>query len=202
MKSLTVITGPVHAEKSTRAVQIARRKRRLGKRVVLVRPTRSVRKHERTGFLVTKNGLEFPSTEVESSRGIEPAVITQRAEIVWLDEPMLFPDEVEVFDVVQRMRESVSVLVSGLVTTSEMEPFGTTMPRLLAVADRIVTLRADCDICGRYNAATRSFCKRTKHGQVLVGGEEIYQAVCPRCWNEHRSQLQSEPELTQVEPAL
>lgn len=189
MKTLTVIVGPVHSEKSTHAVRIALRQKRLRKRVVLIRPTRSVRKHERSGFLVTKNGLEYPSHEVETSRGIEPVAVSQRADIVWIDEPMLFPDEPSVFPVVQNIRRRMNVLVSGLVATSELEPFGTTMPSLLAVADAIVRLRADCDLCGRYNAATRSLCLRPKQGQVLVGGEEVYRAACSKCWTRHSSQM-------------
>lgn len=188
MKTLTVIVGPVHSEKSTHAIRIALRHRRLRKRVVLIRPTKSVRAHERPGFLVTKNGLDYPSHEVETSRGIEPVAVAQRANIVWIDEPMLFPDEPNVFHVLQQVRRSMGVLVSGLVSTSELEPFGTSMPSLLAVADSIIRLRADCDLCGRYNAATRSLCLRPKSGQVLVGGEEVYRAACPKCWTRHTAQ--------------
>lgn len=182
MKGLTIITGPVHSEKTTHAIHLARRQRRLKKRVVLVRPTRSVRKHERPGFLVTKNGLEYPSHEVETTRGVEPVAVAQQAQILWIDEPMLFPDEAAVFDVVQRLRRTASVLLSGLSATSELEPFGTSMPKLLAVADRIIFLRADCDFCGEADVATRSVCRQQKDGQVLVGGEESYGAACPSCW--------------------
>jgi thymidine kinase len=150
--------------------------------VVLVRPRQSVRKYERPGFLVTKNGLEYPSIEVESTAGVLPAARSGSADVVWIDEPALFSDETNLYDVVTDLRTDVPVMVSGLAATSEMEPFGTAMPRLMAVADRVICLRADCDFCGKYNVATRSVCTKPKEGQVLVGGADVYKAACPRCW--------------------
>jgi thymidine kinase len=175
------VTGPVHAEKSTKAVQIARRYDRLHAKVVLVRPKRSVRKHERPGFLVTKSGLEYPSTEVDSTAGIAPAAYG--ADVVWIDEPALFPDEERLYDVVNSLRRTTPFLVSGLSATSEGEPFGTSMPRLMAVADKVILLKADCDFCGRFNIATRSICLQEKDGQVLVGGTDVYKAACSKCWS-------------------
>lgn len=183
MKRLTIVTGPVHAEKSTKAVQIARRYVRLSMNVVLIRPKCSIRRHERPGYLVTKCGLEYPSTDVDTTAGIVPAARGD-ADVVWIDEPALFPDEERLFDVVMNLRHDVPVLVSGLSASSEVEPFGMSMPRLMAVADKVILLRADCDFCGRYNTATRSVCLRPKEGQVLVGGADIYKAACPKCWSD------------------
>lgn len=181
MKRLVCITGPVHAEKSTHALRIARRYARLGSSVILVRPVCAVRAHERAGTLVTKNGADFPSVEVETTAGVSPAA--RGHDVVWIDEPALFPDQENLYGVVQALRERAVVLVSGLAATSELEPFGAAMPALLAVADQIRVLKADCDYCGRYGTATRSVCSRPKVGQVLVGGEETYKAACPACWS-------------------
>jgi len=155
---------------------------RLAYNVSLIRPRCSIRAHERPGFLVTKSGLEFPSTDVDSTAEIEPAALGQEAGVVWIDEPALFSDEENLYSVVTSLRARVPVIVSGLSATSEMEPFGKSMPRLLAVADRVILLRADCDMCGAFDAATRSLCLKTKEGQVLVGGSDVYKAACPNCW--------------------
>lgn len=182
MKKLTCVVGPMHADKSTKAHGIASRHQRLHHTVVLLRPTRSVRAHERPGVLVTKNGREFPSTEVETTAGIIPVLRGQKARLVWIDEPALFPDEENLYDVVVELRHETALLVSGLSATSELEPFGVSMPRLLAVADRIIMLRADCDKCLTFGVATRSFCLNHKETQVLVGGVNVYQALCSACW--------------------
>jgi len=182
VKELIVVTGPVHAEKSTKACQIARRFTRLAFNVMLVRPRCSIRAHERPGRLVTKNGLEFPSVDVDMVDEIEPAAEAQEASVVWVDEPALFPDEPYLFTVIQRLRQRLPMIVSGLSATSEIQPFGQSMPRLLAVADRVIVLRADCDFCGHFDSATRSMCLVPKDGQVLVGGAETYKAACQDCW--------------------
>lgn len=186
MRELIVFTGPVSGGKSTRAAASAGRLQRLGFHVVLLRPTRSVRAHERPGLLVTKTGTSFPSVEIDTA-----AEIVDRAhgyDAVWIDEPMLFPDEPLVFDAIQAIRREATVIVSGLSATSELEPFGESMPKLLAVADEVTVLKGDCDACGAFGTATRSVCLKPKTGQVLVGGSDIYEAYCPACW---RSRVES-----------
>lgn len=189
MRDLIIFTGPVHSEKSTRAAQAAGRLQRLGFRVILARPTKSVRAHERAqpGKLVTKNGASFPSNELDTASELVEAV--NGYDVAWIDEPMLFPDEAAVFDAVQLLRRDSTVIISGLAATSELEPFGSSMPRLIAVADEVTFCKADCDGCGSFGTATRSVCLKPKAGQVLVGGEETYQAACPSCWRAHAERL-------------
>lgn len=196
MRELICYYGPVHSEKSTRAAHAASRLQRLGFRVVLVRPLRSVREHERLqpGRLVTKNGYSFPSTDLETAAEITNAA--SGYDVVWIDEPMLFPDEELIFDAVQRLRRDSTVIVSGLAATSELEVFGTSMPRLLAVADEVTSCKADCDKCGAFGTATRSICLKRKDGLVLVGGEETYQATCPACWRAHIEAVAAIQQLT------
>jgi thymidine kinase len=146
---------------------------------VVVRPTKSIRAHETRGLLVAKSGLRFPARECDRAAEL----LDIDGDVVWIDEPMLFDDEPDVFDVVQAIRTYAAVILSGLGATSELEPFGTSMPKLIAVADEVVQCVADCDDCHRLKTATRSVCLRPKVGAVLVGGVETYKAVCPTCWS-------------------
>lgn len=191
MKQLIVYTGPVHSEKSTHALRASSRHQRLKKQVVLVRPLQSIRPDpndpeggDRVGTLVTKNGEEFPSKDTAYARDMR--AFTDHADVVWIDEPQLWPDEVEVFEAVQRIRRRSIVIISGLAATSELEPFGTSMPKLLAVADEIMLCKADCDACAVYGIASRSryVGVEAKEGQVKVGGALVYDADCPVCWTE------------------
>lgn len=189
MKELRVWTGPVHSGKSTKALLKVERYRRLGHDVVLLRPRSSVRPElgEEPGMLVTKSRHRFPAIEVDTPAEIEAAA--EGATVVWIDEPMLFPRQTEphLVDLIHDIRQKAHVLVSGLSMTSEMGTFGTAMPLLLSLADKIIFCRADCDICKTINTATRSICTVEKQGDVLVGGESVYKAACPKCWSKHVS---------------
>jgi len=182
VKPLLVWAGPVSSSKSTKALSYASRLVRTGARVVLIRPTCSIRRHEQHGQLLTKSGLTWPATEVQRASQIEAAVPAD-ATVVWIDEPMLFDEEALVYDVVRRLRERYIILVSGLPATSELEPFGTSFPRVMAVADEVIWCKADCDTSRRMESATRSMCLVKKDGQKLVGGEETYRPACPEVWN-------------------
>lgn len=180
MQTLRIWVGPTHSEKSTRAMRAARRLER-HMPVGLIRPVRSIRSYERPGFLVTKGGEAFPSNDVHSAHKIWP--IAQRFKAVWIDEPGLFDDEPFLFECVQEMRRYWPVLVSGLSATSELGVFGTSMSKMVSVADEVEWCRADCDGCGLLSSATRSFFKPgRKEQEIVVGGEESYSALCPPCW--------------------
>ena len=190
MKQLIIYTGPVHSEKTTHALRAASRHARLKHLVQLIRPVQSIRpdpdnpeKGDRRGMLVTKNGEEFPSMDTGYAR--DTVGFTQGADVVWIDEPQLWPDEEEVFGSVARIRKTALVIISGLSATSELEPFGVSMPKLLAVADEIVLLKADCDACATFGTASRSryVGRAPKEGQVKVGGVPDYNAECPTCWS-------------------
>ena len=185
MKLLRVFCGPMCAGKTTEALQVARRYARQNLKVVLIRPASSRRKHEKKGgFLATKAGEEFPSFDLNSCYEISEKI--SDADVVWIDEPSLFPDESILAMMISTIRERSIVLVSGLGATSELEPFGTTMPKLLATADEVVWSKADCDLCGTHGTATRSLYvgAAEKIGQVKVGGEESYVPACPDCWTQ------------------
>ena len=184
MRLLRVWCGPMSAAKTTGALHAARRYARHGKRVVLLRPASSRRAHETNGInLSTKNGEEFPSFDHTSVLDLLAYVGT--ADVIWLDEPNHFPDEEKLPELVTTLRKDSIILVSGLGATSELEPFGRSMPFFLATADHVEWLAADCDACKTHGTATRSLYigEAPKDGQLQVGGAESYRPVCPACWN-------------------
>ena len=185
MKLLRIWSGPMSASKSEGALQVAVRYERHNLTVVLVRPTKSRRSHElRSGTLTTKAGKSYPAIDVDSALDITKHCET--ADVIWIDEPALFDQEERLFDVVAGLRKKSIILISGLGSTSELEPFGSSMPRLMAVADQINWTKADCDLCGSHDAATRSLYigAATKTEQVRVGGAESYVPSCPDCWTQ------------------
>ena len=183
MELMRVWCGPMCAAKTTGALHAARRYARHGKKVILLRPRSSRRSHEKSPVhLSTKNGESFPSFDHESV--LDLLCYAGRADVFWLDEPNLFPDEEKLPELVATLRKDSIILVSGLGATSELEPFGC-MPFLLSTADHVEWLSADCDACKTHGNATRSLYigETLKKGQAMVGGAESYRPVCPACWN-------------------
>ena len=64
---------------------------------------------------------------------------------------------------------------------SDGKPFGS-MPVLLAKANRVVKLSANCSVCG--DVATRTYRKPgVAKDQVLIGGAETYEPRCLEHWS-------------------
>lgn len=183
MKRMTVWAGPVLSSKSTKALAYAKRLSRKGIKVLLVRPADSVRTHERIGVLKTRAGDEWPANELAAAKHIPAFVEINRPDVLWIDEPMLWDDEVALYTIVQQIRPQCEIMLSGLSATSELEPFGFSFPRLIAVADDVIWCKADCDYTGTMDTATRSVCLVAKDGQKLVGGAETYKPASPDAWN-------------------
>jgi thymidine kinase len=187
LKLLKVWAGPMCAAKTTGALHVARRYARHGKKVVLIRPISSRRGHELDSTkLSTKNGEMFPCYEV--SHVEETCDLLTNADVVWFDEPNHFDDEEKLIKLIPIVRRASIVLISGLGSTSELEPFGKCMPFLLATADYVEWKTADCDICNTHGTATRSLYvgETPKSGQLKVGGSEYYRPACSTCWNNLR----------------
>ena len=182
MKRLTVWAGPVLSSKSTRALGYARRLLRMDRKVLLVRPEIAVRSHEHSGLLRTRAGDVWEAHELERASLIEAHANERNPYAVWIDEPMLWDDEQVLYDVVKRLRANYEIMISGCPATSEMEPFGTSFPKIIAVADDVIWCKADCDFTQTMNTATRSVCLVKKSEQRLVGGEETYKPASPEAW--------------------
>lgn len=195
VKSMRVWCGPVASEKTTKALHYAKRLVRHSMDLVLVRPRISRRSHETDdGFLVTKGGARWPCFDITDP--YEIVELGREADVLWVDEPALIENHKEevsaedVFHAIQEVRGRARILVSGCAATSEMQMFGSCMAMLLAVADSVIWCLADCDECGRMNCASRSWhIGGPKSQTVKVGGEDIYEALCPTCWTKRMKRV-------------
>jgi thymidine kinase len=78
---------------------------------------------------------------------------------------------------VQKM--GIDIVVSALSSDFRNLPFGE-IGELLAVADEIIHVPATCARCG--GTATRTYRKVENDDIIFVGGDESYEARCPKCW--------------------
>ena len=158
---------------------------RQGNDLVLVRPKKSRRAHEQDcGYLTTKAGERWPCIDVTRASEITEAV--SGANVLWLDEPFMFVEDPpgQLFDVVSEIQSYATVLMSTITATSERIPISRSVSDLLAASDKVIDCYGDCDCCGQFNEATRSWhLAGIKSVAIKVGGESIYEPRCPDCWN-------------------
>ena len=176
---LTVITGPMFAGKTTELIRRLKRYQYAGKSVLLFKPTLDVRSPK--GIVKTHSGEEMVAIEVsDSSEIIDHLSRFEGISAIGIDEVQFFDDGI--IEVIKTMVYSgYDVFVSGLDMDFMGRPFGV-VPYLLAIADDVYKLKAVCVVCGA--DATHSFKKKRDSLLIEVGGSDIYEPRCRKCWHE------------------
>ena len=179
MLHLVVITGPMFAGKTTELMRRLHRYELAGKRVLLFKPRLDVRSG--SGQVKSHDGRSMEAIEIALSAEILRYVDEHG------DVAAIGVDEAQFLDgnlvrVIRILRErGIDVFVAGLDMDYRGEPFGY-MPQLMAMADEVVKLKAVCVVCGA--DATHSFKKRLDDKVIEVGGAELYEPRCFKCWLE------------------
>lgn len=105
-------------------------------------------------------------------------LLASDAQVVGIDEAQFFDESLA--DVCLRLADSgIRVIVSGLDMDYERKPFGC-MPRLMAIADRVLKVHAICVSCGA--PALYSYRLVPGDTQVLVGAQSEYEPLCRTCY--------------------
>jgi len=176
---LVVITGPMFSGKTTELIRRIERQMIAGRRVVIYKPTIDTRYHPSS--VISHNGLKINALVVppdeEGVKRIASEAINY--DVIGIDEAQFFPPILA--DELNKLAIEKMIVVSALNLDFKGEPFETTM-KLLAYADKVVSLTAVCKVCGK--PATRT--QRLINGKpaprdsprVLVGGSETYEARC------------------------
>lgn len=170
---ITVITGPMFSGKSTELLRRLERAQIAGRKVLLVRPetdTRGQITHNRTR--VTIEPIFLPSLEF-----LDPTDY----EVIGIDEGQFFPDLPRYANDYAALGKHV--IVTGLPLTSECAPF-TSITDLLPFAEEIVRLNAICTRCGSEYGSFTHYKPGRKTQEILVGGKDLYEALCRRCYLE------------------
>jgi len=158
-----------------------------GRNWILVRPRVSRRGNETDNTLVTHGGREFHAlSTITAKESIDSALalVEAGADLVWIDEPFLWPDKEDIAEAVFALAEHSDVIVSTLARTSEGD-WWPAIGEILSKADDIIDCkRAVCNFC-KSPGATRTVYvgNDEKSGKDKVGGAESYQPACVSCWN-------------------
>ncbi len=133
--------------------------------------------------LLSHSGMEFPATIIENDLcGFPYQDIS--ADIYVFDETQFF-HSIDLLITIELLmfKHNKGVLIGGLCQDAFGKPFGV-MPTLLSMADMIWLLRANCSKCRTQGNATRTYRKTKELAQTVVGGAEMYEPRCFKCWRD------------------
>lgn len=175
---IEVIVGSMYSGKTEELIRRLRRAQIARQRVEIFKPAVDTRYAK--DQIVSHSELRIPSRMVRTPREILKHA--HEAQVIGIDEgQFLGAGLIEVVD--QLARQGKRVIVAGLDQDYRGKPFEP-MPQLLAVAEYITKTLAICVVCGA--PANRTYRKVAKGGRVVVGGADLYEARCRRCWESGR----------------
>ena len=171
---IEVIVGSMYSGKTEELIRRLRRAQIARQKVEIFKP--AIDDRYGRDQIVSHSELRIPSRAVRKARDV--LRYAHEAQVIGIDEgQFLGPELVKVCE--RLARRGKRVIVAGLDQDYRGRPFEP-MPQLLAVAEYITKTLAICMVCG--NPANRSFRKKRRTGRVLVGGADLYEARCRRCF--------------------
>jgi thymidine kinase len=175
--SITLITGPMFAGKSSMLIQEARRcadPDNGGAIMIKHSEDRRYQKSCGNDAVSSHDGDSYPAIACCTLSDVEISELV--AKNVFVDEGQFFTNMS--YFATQCTQQGKNVYVSGLDTDYLQRPFAETA-RLAEIASKVVRLTARCRDCEGDAAYTKR--KGENDSLIVVGGEELYFPVCKRC---------------------
>ncbi len=173
--SIEVIVGSMYSGKTEELIRRLRRAQIARQRVEIFKP--AIDDRYAKDAIVSHSEVRIPSRSVKKAADVLRHA--HEAQVIGIDEgQFLGPGLVGVCEKLAKMGKRV--IVAGLDQDYLGRPFDP-MPQLLAVAEYITKTLAICVVCGA--PANRTYRKVQRGGRVVVGGAEIYEARCRRCFD-------------------
>ena len=172
--SIEVIVGSMYSGKTEELIRRLRRAQIARQRVEIFKP--AIDDRYARDAIVSHSELRIPSRAVRTAQ--EVLRFAHEAQVIGIDEgQFLGPGLVKVCE--KLARRGKRVIVAGLDQDYRGVPFDP-MPQLLAIAEYITKTLAICVVCGA--PANRTYRKVKRVGRVVVGGADLYEARCRRCF--------------------
>jgi len=186
---IEVIVGSMYSGKTEELIRRLRRAHIARQRVEIFKP--HIDRRYSADAIVSHSELRIPSRAVRTAREI--LKYAHEAQVIGIDEGQFLGRDL--LPVVEKLaRQGKRVIVAGLDQDYRGKPFEP-MPDLLAIAEYITKTLAICVVCGE--PANRTYRKVRRAGRVVVGGTDVYEARCRRCW-----ELGSRIQAPEPPPAL
>ncbi|MBC8029933.1 MAG: thymidine kinase [Pyrinomonadaceae bacterium] len=182
-----VIAGSMFSGKSEELIRRLRRAKIARQKVQVFKPEIDTRFSQ--DHIVSHSEMRHESANIRSAAEVL-AKVEADTEVVGIDEGQFFDNElVRVAN--ELAQRGVRVIIAGLdqdYTGKPWEP----MPQLLAIAEYITKTHAICMKCGQ----PANYTQRTVESEerVAVGGGDMYEARCRRCFVPHADAPTVHPE--------
>ena len=171
---IEVIVGSMYSGKTEELIRRLRRAQIARQRVEIFKP--AIDDRYAKDQIVSHSELRIPSRSIKDAKDI--LRYAHEAQVIGIDEgQFLGPHLVKVCE--RLARRGKRVIVAGLDQDYAGRPFDP-MPQLLAIAEYITKTLAICVVCGA--PANRTYRKKRRAGRVVVGGADLYEARCRRCY--------------------
>lgn len=174
--------GPMFAGKSSEILHISNRYRSLGWAVCVIGHSSDTR-YGQDSRMYTHNQESTTCVKLGSLSGAFLLEDYRNARVVIVDEAQFFPG-LKAFILQAVEQDKKQVYIVGLDGDAERRPFGELLD-CIPYADSVTKLKAFCKLCGDGTDAIFTRCDKPteKHGQVHVGGADMYQPVCRKHYN-------------------
>jgi len=177
--SLDIIFGPMFAGKTSRIVSIVSRYQSLGMRVLVVNHGNDVRYGD-VAEVVTHDQRRIPCIRIDALNSLTDDIL-RSYEVILVDEAQFFSGLVPFVErVVEQLHKRLYLI--GLDGDFQRRPFGDLL-QCIPLADRVERLTAFCHRCadgtlGLFTSRIRG----PQDQQVIVGGQDVYEALCRTCY--------------------
>lgn len=121
---------------------------------------------------------------LKAKKILSVADITSTKPIVFFDEVQFFTEPLfdgDFVSIIKGLSQIKDVYCAGLDRDYKGEPFKVS-DKLLGVADEVMILYANCDICGGHKQASRTIKIGGDIGKTFEVGSDIYSVVCEKCY--------------------
>lgn len=178
---LSAYTGPMYSGKTTSLIGELTIALDNNKRALVMKP--AIDNRYADSDIISHDGVSVLKTTGVSVIKLQVDEVPSPEQLSNVD--ILFIDEAQFFTRIDNSIETylkmgIDIIAVGLDMDSNGIPFGS-MPRLLAMANKVHKLTATCCVCGE--TATRTYRKPgVSREQVLVGGPETYEPRCLIHW--------------------
>lgn len=165
------------AGKSSAIIRIMNRHKSIHTPILLVSHI-SDNRYSEENVVVNHDSIQIPCKRWSSLMDHTNDPSYTSSKLVIIEESQFFGD-LKRFVLHAVEEDQKEVVVVGLDGDADRKPFGQIID-LIPYADTITKLKAFCSQCSNGTEALFSYCKarEAKHGQVCVGGEEMYTPLC------------------------
>lgn len=175
MSKITVITGPMKCGKTKTLIELYKLATVQGDtNPIMIKPC--IDNRFSNNEVVSRDGDKIPCYNIKSLKDVIQIFALEKINNIFIDEFQFIKGNIS--QLIDIKNKDVNIFISGLEKTSELKFFNL-MKQAIKIANTIIYLTGDCDVCG--NPSHYTYYKGTKTNNILIG-DDCYLTVCKSCY--------------------